>query len=462
MTVATRGEGRQVRSQVRRRLSPMERWYWICDQISPLNVIARVHIAGVCAAEDLERASAQLAAEHPLLRVAVAAAPDGSCPRFVAAQDARLPIRTARSAGDDADRWVREVDEVELACSLDWRAGPLARIVDVVRVDPETADERHDLILTASHVIADGTTALELLRRLVELAAKGGPDAGATSWAPLAPREPLPPPESMLPKRVNGLPRAVHLVAALAADAISTAVAWPRRLRLRPVTPVAPNRRRTRLIRRELDAAQLEELTSRCRSERATVHSALAAAMAIAVGNVDARTRRVSIGSPVDFRAELVPPVGQRDAGAYVATVPTHIRVGPCVDLWTAARGAARVLRRRRRFGHHLALVSLLRLMSPRSVGQSARAVSAVDWMGLGNVCLANMGRFDYPDRVGWWEISGAQLVVGVSVSGYLVATASTSHGVLHWNFAYVDGAVTRERAEQIADRAVQALLAKD
>jgi hypothetical protein len=462
MAVVTRGEGSQVRGQVRRRLSPMERWYWICDQISPLNVIARIHVAGVCAVADLERGSALLAQEHPLLRVAVAAAPDGSSPRFVAAQDARIPIRVVRSLqsdGDTVDRWEREVDEVELASPLDWRSGPLARIVDVVRVAPETADERHDLILTVSHVIADGTTALELLRRLVELAALPRPAAVAASLDPPALREPLPPPEAMLPKRVNGLPRAAHLVAWLIADAVAAAIARPRRLA--PVVPVRPARRRTRLIRRELDATQVEALTSRCRREGVTVHSALAAALATAVASVEgtAKTRRVCVGSPVDFRAELVPPVGPRDAGAYVATVPSHIRLGQGIDLWPAARGASRDLRRRRRFHHHLALVSLLRLMSPRSVGQSARAVVAVDRMGPGNVCLSNIGRYDFPDRIGQWEISGAQFIAGVSVSGYLAATANTSHGTLNWNFAYVDGAVTRERAEQIADRAVQALL---
>lgn len=215
----------------------MERWYWICDQISPLNVIARVHIAGTCEPEDLERASAMLAQEHPLLRVAIAAEPDGSHPRFVAAKRPRIPIRTVRpdehcsyqeKAHPEKAHWEMEVDGVELASSLDWRSGPLARIVDIAHA-PGTADERHDLILTMSHVIADGTTALELLRRLVELA--------AASERP-APREPLPPPEAMLPKRVNGVPRMAHLIASVVADQIATAIARPQRLV--PVMPVAP------------------------------------------------------------------------------------------------------------------------------------------------------------------------------------------------------------------------------
>jgi NRPS condensation-like uncharacterized protein len=434
--------------EVRRALSPMERWYWVCDQLSPLNVIARVHLTGRCSPVDLERASALLVREHPLLRVAVAARSNGRRPRFVEAAAARLPIRFVETEQSDADRWVREVDEVELTTSLDWRAGPLARIVDVVTARG-SAGERHDLILTMSHTIADGTTALELLRRLVELA------AGST-LRPI-PRAPLPPPEAMLPARVNRMPRVLHFVAATLADGVASALARPRRIV--PDRPLAPDDRRTRLIRRELTGDALAELIAGAQHAGVSVHSALVAAMAIAVADPAPARTRVTIGSPVDFRAELVPPVESTDAGAYVATVPAHVAVDPGAGLWSVARGAHRDLRRRTRFHQHLALVTLLRFMSPRSVDTSAKAVAMVDRMGPGNVCLSNLGRHDFPDRVGEWELSGAQFVAGVSVSGYLVAAVNTSHGVLHWNFTYVDGALTAERAELIVERAVAALL---
>ncbi|MEH0971252.1 hypothetical protein V6U77_08990 [Micromonospora sp. CPCC 205546] len=434
--------------EVRRPLSPMERWYWVCDQVSPLNVVARVRVAGAYPEEDLVRAGASLAREHPLLRVAIAAGPDGADPCFVPARQAGIPVRTVRADPADGRRWEREVDDVELATPVDWRSGPLARIVDVGHA-VGTDQEHHDLVLTASHVIADGTTALELLRRLVELTAGGAP----------RPRRPLPAPEALLPRRVAGLPRAAHLVAAVLADGAVTAVARPRRLT--PQTPVPVDRRRSRLLRRELTADQLDALVSRCSREGVTVHTALAAAMAAGVAEVASPgwTGRICVGSPVDFRTELHPPVTREDAGAYVATVPSYVRVGPSVDLWTAARGASRDLRRRRRWRQHLALVSLLRRMSPPSVARSARAVAVVDRMGPGNVCLSNLGRVDLPDRVGGWGLSGAQFVAGISVSGQVVAAVNTSHGKLHWNFTYIDGAVSPERAGQIADAAVRALL---
>ena len=62
-----------MRTEVRRPLSPVERWFWIADQISPLNVIARVRLTGHVPEGVLERAAADLAAEHPLLRVAIRA-----------------------------------------------------------------------------------------------------------------------------------------------------------------------------------------------------------------------------------------------------------------------------------------------------------------------------------------------------------------------------------------------------
>jgi hypothetical protein len=456
--------------EIRRPLSPMERWYWICDQISPLNVIARVHVAGAWAPQDVAWAGARLADEHPLLRVAVAAEPDGSRPRFVAARDPRIPIRTVHCDKPAADRWEREVNDVELVTSLDWCEGPMARIVDVARDAAGAEPESHDLILTVSHVIADASAALELLRRLVELAAgraaATGTAAGADTAPPtLRPREPLPPPEALLPKRINGLPRAAHLVAWLVADWITAALARPRRLA--PTVPLPPDQRRTQLIRRELDATQLDKVIARCRREKVTVHSALAAAMALAVSDsvADAgragrrrRTAIVTIGSPVDFRAELVPPVGRQDAGAYVAAVPLYVPAGPAVDLWAAARSAFRDLRRSKRFHHHLALVSMLRFMCPPSVGRSARAVTLVDRV-VPDTCLSNVGRHDFPGRVGRWQLSGAQFVSGISLNGYLTATVTTSHGALHWNFTYIEGAVTRKHAEQIAHQAVRILV---
>jgi hypothetical protein len=67
-------------AEVRHSLSPAEPWYWITDQISPLNVVARVRLTGYIRGGQLTRATTNLAAEHPLLRVAIRAEAGGTNP----------------------------------------------------------------------------------------------------------------------------------------------------------------------------------------------------------------------------------------------------------------------------------------------------------------------------------------------------------------------------------------------
>ena len=87
-----------MRTEVRRPLSPVERWYWIADQVSPLNVIARVRLTGHVPAGGLERAAADLAAEHPPLRVAIRANAGGTNPVVVPSLQG-IPVRTV--CGDE-------------------------------------------------------------------------------------------------------------------------------------------------------------------------------------------------------------------------------------------------------------------------------------------------------------------------------------------------------------------------
>ena len=87
-----------TRTEVRRLLNPVERWYWIADQILPLNVIARVRLTGHVPDSVLERAAADLAAEHPLLRVAIRANAGGTNPVVVPPLQG-IPVRTV--CGDE-------------------------------------------------------------------------------------------------------------------------------------------------------------------------------------------------------------------------------------------------------------------------------------------------------------------------------------------------------------------------
>src|SRR5262245_38492573 len=85
-----------------RELGPAERWYWIIDQLSTLNVSARVRVDGELSTEVLRNGLDALRARHPYLRMAIA--DEASGPRFVST-DNQIPLREVRSDEVDDARW---------------------------------------------------------------------------------------------------------------------------------------------------------------------------------------------------------------------------------------------------------------------------------------------------------------------------------------------------------------------
>ncbi len=69
-------------TEINRPLSAVERWYWLCDQFSTLNVISRVRVRGELRFAALRRGLNKLQARHPLLRARIEH-DDGLNPRWV-------------------------------------------------------------------------------------------------------------------------------------------------------------------------------------------------------------------------------------------------------------------------------------------------------------------------------------------------------------------------------------------
>ncbi|MFB7029483.1 MULTISPECIES: FAD-dependent monooxygenase [unclassified Streptomyces] len=443
---------------VRRDLSPLERLYWIADRTSPLNVVARARVHGHLSPSLHRRALDVLQLRHPLLRVAITDDGTGAHPAFVPLDGQQIPLRHVRVRPDDPDadtRWQHEVDERELAEGLDWRTGPLLRALVITSEGNEDEAELHDLLLTVSHVVADGKTCLSLVREWIEIAAQLDREAPPQTVS----RRVLPATDDLLPRGHRGAAGAAGFRALMRREERASLT--------RPAQRIVPDghvpfeRRRTRMTHRSLTADQLERLARAARRHGTTVHGALAAAMVSAVAR-DAGTpaaAHFSIGSPVDFRADLEPPVLPDEVGTYVATVPTRVRYEPGGPLWPMARDISRDLARRRKRRDHLATISLPRVAGPGSLADGASFMRFMDEKGPINLCLSNVGRYDFPDQMGPWRIDGAQFLTGVSVMGAVVATATTAHGRLAWNFGYVEGLVTEPRARHIADESVRIVL---
>ncbi len=429
-----------------RELSPAERWYWIIDQLSTLNVSARVRVDGELPTETLRTALDALRARHPYLRLAIA--DEASGPRFLST-DNPIPLREVHSDEVDDTRWAREVDVHEFAEPIDWRSGPLARAV-VLRQPGQVSD----LIISIPHCIADGTTALALLRQWVQLSAK--PPASAHDLVgDLVP----PPVEALFPMHrweTSDLPDKEPEAGSESEPADEGQVG-----RFVPDRFVPFDQRRTRMLHRAIDGDVLENLLLACRLQGVTMHGVLAAAMACAVArDAEAEPRTpFAVGSPVDFRDELTRPVAEDEVGCYVSAVHSVVAYQPD-DLWSMARFVNRDIAERRRRGEQYPVFSLLASQGPRGVADSEPLVRYIEEHGSFNFFVSNIGRFDFPDAAGGLRLSGAQFVGGISVVGYFASSVSTCHDQLSWNFTHIDAAVSRERAERIVDDCVATVLA--
>jgi hypothetical protein len=316
----------------------------------------------------------------------------------------------------------------------------------------------HDLVLTGSHIVVDGFTVIFLIIRLLEHADRLRRSPGDTQTIS---RPVVGAPEDRLPARYRGARGFARVAGSVIADGLATAITRPRRLRAE--TPVPASQRRTRLLCRNLSGSQVDALIRRCHAEGVTVHGALAAAMAMAIGPVLAQKDSgwIGIASPIDCRAAAVPPVPADEAGVFVSSLTPIVRFGGGRDLWSIARQVNRSMRRRVRFGQHLAAQKAVRYVAPASLDTSARVIGLMERLGVtSSICLTNVGRLDFlPTRIGEWSLSGGQGAGTLSVAGYLMAAVGTVHGQLFWNFTYVDGIVSQPTAQQFADAAVATLL---
>lgn len=438
--------------EVRRLLSPVERWLWISHQIAPMNGFAWVQVRGVMKPEQLAWAAAAVVGEQPLLRVAIRAEADGTEPRYEPQPDPVMPIRVVHAEADDEDAAERELDSFEMVEPIDTTVAPMARLVDVVR-GAGTEAETHDLILTMSHTIVDATARVGMLTQLIRYADEWRPDTDRPRE--VVSREPVLPIGYALPRGARSMGRAILSVFG---EHMASLRARPQQLK--PERFVRPADKRTRLLLRKLSGEQLEALLAACRRNGVTVHAALSIAVARAVGReIGARTGKVGIRTPVQARAELSPPLAKTDVGNYMCIASTYAPVDPDGDFWAASRQFNKDLKRRLRLRLHLSSIALMRRFAPKSLATSGRFVDGIDDRAAGSVLVSNLGRVDFPSQIGDWTLSAVQFFSTMSVTGQMAICAVTSNSVMHLNVCYVEGQTSPERAARVADDTLSILM---
>lgn len=444
--------GLSPRASLPRPLSPAERWHWLADRISPLHVVARARIEGELGERRLREGLDRLQARHPLLRAAVSIAEGERRPSFVDAPHRPIPLRVTELLDGDADlelAWQQEIDARELVDRFDWRTGPLVRGVCITH----PGDRVHDVLLTCPYVVGDAETTLSLLRQWLELtvsATGNEPPRSLPAEMPV-----LPPPEAMFAPSLRGRRAAARMLTSAARGQWELARDRPHRLAPSSAVPAAE--RRTRVIHRTLSRSETQALLGQCSGRgldpMAPIAASLVAAATRDTGTIDPAA--FTFGVSVNFRDELGGAVSDADVGAYQAMISWPQRRDPGDSVWDLARRVQQSYRSRRERADHLMGLKLLRFLCPSSPEKSAKAVKLMDTKGPGNLCVTDMGAYPFPERLGELGVTGVQFASGLSISCYVMACITISDEIFRFNLSYVDGILSRARAESLSDTAL-------
>jgi len=438
-----------------RPLCPLERWYWVFGQISPLNGFGRCRIEGHISDDQLRQGLQLLQRRHPLLRARVVADARGRNPHFVLDESLQIDLRrevvdTVAGNNDNNEGWVDALRRLELNRPFDTAKGPLLR----VRVLQDATGM--DLIIVASHIIIDATGVMTLMREILQLAV--GDDRE---------RDELP----FMPSFSDRFPPQNNGVLALLKTLYLHLRVELFHLRHRPVKLafdrfVSFAERKTDFVHKELSPHDTQILIRVCQQRQASVHAALSTALMVAiiedVQQRDSRRRgkalNVGIGSPVNLRKDLQPVASDGELGIFVGTFITFAKKVNERDFWEVAREFNQTMRQQSADAEPFTIMNFVRKTMPKDVAGANGFIKLIEQKGPGNACISNLGRYDFPALVGGLPVSGAQFLGETSVTGTWVSTANTSHGQLQWNFSYTQHMFSDERAAHLANRCIDIL----
>jgi len=396
--------------ELKRALSPMERALWHVDLAAPLNFTTIARVTGPVSDEALRAALVQLQARHPHLRERI------EDHHFVEDEGVRLDLRVSESS------WVHEVER-ELNVPI---TAPLGRFVR----------SGEYLLITLHHAIGDGMSGVYLMRdwlkaaageRLEPLTDPGGVDA-------------------LLPKQPGFFDHAGFM----AADALQMLKAG-RVLHVAQDEPRYAYERRVRVTPVTLEAELVTALSARARAEQTTVHGALSAAMILGIlADAGLAQGGVAFGSPVNVRSSI--GVGE-ELGFYVSMLAFRTRLRSGVSLWDLAREVRRTLETQlaRKAG-----LSMLKLMpfvwSVVGAEELAPRALAEGWPKLVPTTsgLTNLGRLAVQTEFGPLRLAECHFAANPSALGDFLATATSLHGRLFWNFVWPSPALTEAHAEKL------------
>lgn len=281
-----------------RYLGAFEHWFWLWDQIHPLQFAIVAKLQGQFSPNQLAIALQQVQHRHPLLRVCIATDEIGR-PKFVETEG-EIPVRWV--ARTDDQHWQREL-ELEMMHSFDWQVAPLLRIVIL------QAGDVSELMMVCYHSISDSMSNIYLLQDIVQ-ALEGKTFERADLSTSLSLEEAFP---RLAPApEVTG--EGTHY---------STTI----------------SRRPQPHIRSAMLSAELtQQLIERSRTEQTTIQGAISAAFLLALMQQPLRSSDpLQCVHPINVRSHLSLPMPDA-VGLYVNSCTTTHALEPNSAFWEVAR----------------------------------------------------------------------------------------------------------------------------
>jgi Condensation domain len=439
-----------VKHEVNRRLSPMEKYLWVVDRVCRINFIMHARVRGELNEEIMRMALDAIQARHPLLRVRIER--DGwSNLRFCSGRVPEIPLRIADAPAED---WKREAEK-DLNAIFSTRVGPLVRAT-LVRHEKDSSTA----LLTFHHSIGDGMSGAYLMRDLIASAALAatGEDPG------LPPLEPTKELETYFPPWAKGFSGRWKNMA-FGVRIFAPMLYWGS-----PTVPVfdrkAPlEERKACILARTLSPETVGALHETARKYGTTLHGALLAAQVLAIARDRGLTRKrpFFVGSPVNLRSRLNPPVGE-DVGFFVTMGVSINRCKADSEFWPLAREIRQSLWNCVErgdpfvFGYQqkdLSRISAITGIGPLGAKTYASLSSRLCAGGLG---FSNIGRVPIESVKGPFKIESLGFAASGSTFSPFVSFGATIESRTTWNFVGMEPLMGRDHTQRIADLAVKIL----
>ena len=376
-----------------RKLGANERLTWSYQQIRPMPFVITANIIGAFQLGELQQALVKSQQRHPLLNMQIVL--DKYEIPWFKKDSVQIPVRVVERL--NAEQWQREVER-ELSDPFDWNQAPLVRVVLL------QGENISDLIITCDHAIADGKSAVFLLRDILQ--AIGMLDQPLPA---LLPQESY---EQMVSQCVENYPISFE-------PSLSTIY----------VKPKLPENSRPRLQAWSLSKSETLSIINRCKKARTSVHSTICAAFLLATAALSTPINTLKCLSPVDIRRFISI---DDDFGYYFVAVTTNHDVTPDTSLWDLAYSVKVQLNQKtapKEVFAHLPGLEAFMSASPRHED----VVAMMEAVNDNDILVSNLGQLTIPQHYGELQLTAVygpaltghikqDLVVGVATLGDLMS----------------------------------------